>query len=199
MPILGTVASQFSGKPFAVASFESIATVTVGSGGSASVSFTSIPATYTHLQVRYLAQSNRATYNFDEIYLDRINTSTSLNTATHRLYGGLVSPGTTPVADGFANYDGVYIGFIGTTVVSNTFGVGVIDILDYTNTNKNKTFRALAGADTNGFTASYAPAPSLMSGFIDSTSAITSFRLRPVTGTLFTQYSHFALYGIKGA
>ena len=32
--------------------FESIATVTVGGGGAASIEFTSIPGTYQHLQIR---------------------------------------------------------------------------------------------------------------------------------------------------
>ena len=42
--------------------YESIATVTVGAGGSSSVTFSSIPSTYTHLQIRFTAQcSNSAT------------------------------------------------------------------------------------------------------------------------------------------
>jgi hypothetical protein len=50
--ILGIIASS---KLSAVGDYESIATVTVGSGGAANVEFTSIPATYTHLQLRLLA------------------------------------------------------------------------------------------------------------------------------------------------
>jgi hypothetical protein len=63
MPILGIIAS--SKLTAAVGDFESIATVTVGGGGAATVEFTSIPATYTHLQLRYIAQktSNGSNYN----------------------------------------------------------------------------------------------------------------------------------------
>jgi hypothetical protein len=46
--ILGIIAS--SKLTAAAGDFESIATVTVGSGGSAVISFTSIPSTYAHLQ-----------------------------------------------------------------------------------------------------------------------------------------------------
>jgi hypothetical protein len=41
--------------------FESIATVTVGGGGASSISFTSIPATYKHLQLEIYGKNNRGT------------------------------------------------------------------------------------------------------------------------------------------
>jgi len=73
---------------------------------------------------------------------------------------------------------------------SNFMGT-VIDILDYTNTNKNKTTRSLFGVDQNG------------SGFVGmysmlwmNTAAINQIILSPNNGN-FTQYSTFALYGIK--
>ena len=61
MPILGIIASS---KAVAVPnSYESIATVTVGSGGTSEINFTSIPATYTHLQLRIITGSNPGGYN----------------------------------------------------------------------------------------------------------------------------------------
>jgi hypothetical protein len=51
MPILGIIASAITGN-LVTTSYESIETVTVGSGGSATVTFSSIPATYTHLQIK---------------------------------------------------------------------------------------------------------------------------------------------------
>ena len=71
MPILGTVASQFSSKPFG--SYESIQTVTVGLGGAANVEFTSIPATYTHLQIRGISKTDRADDN------DNVKCATGIN------------------------------------------------------------------------------------------------------------------------
>jgi hypothetical protein len=55
MPILGIIASSRLGN-LVTTSYESIATVTVGGGGSASASFTSIPATYTHLQLSWIGK-----------------------------------------------------------------------------------------------------------------------------------------------
>jgi hypothetical protein len=50
--ILGIIASS---RLAAVGDYESIATVSVGGGGAADVEFTSIPGTYTHLQIRALS------------------------------------------------------------------------------------------------------------------------------------------------
>jgi hypothetical protein len=77
--------------------------------------------------------------------------------------------------------------------LSNLFAGYVIDILDYANTNKNKTIRSLAGSDANG-------SGTIWFGSIAwlSTSAITSLSFNIESGSNFTQYSSFALYGIKG-
>ena len=170
--------------------YDSIATVTVGSGGSGTVTFSSIPSTYTHLQVRITAQSNRATYSLDDIKI-----KFNADTGSH---GVICLHGEGTTAEG--NYITNNIGerALGTSVVGN-FGAYVVDILDYRNTNKYKTYRALAGTDSNGVVAGYAPMINLVSGLWQSTAAITDLTFTPVTGTLFTQYSSFALYGIKGA
>ena len=64
--ILGTIASSFE----VAGDFESISTVSVGSGGAANVEFTSIPATYTHLQIRSLAQTNRSSIGRDIVNIN---------------------------------------------------------------------------------------------------------------------------------
>jgi hypothetical protein len=74
---------------------------------------------------------------------------------------------------------------------SNTYGVFIIDILDYANTNKYKTVRTLGGYDANG-----SGVVSLRSNSWRNTSAITSVKF--YTGGT-TSDSRFALYGIKGA
>jgi hypothetical protein len=191
MPVLGIVASQISGHLFAPSgAYDSIATTTVGGGGTASVTFSSIPSTYTHLQVRVTAQSNRATYSFDDLKL-MFNGSTTTY-GTHNLYG----EGTVAESSYATNTVGQRT--LGTNIVGN-FGAYVIDILDYTNTSNNKVYRALAGTDSNGVVAGFAPMINLASGLYLSTSAISSMVFTPVFGTSFNQYSSFALYGIKGA
>lgn len=71
------------------------------------------------------------------------------------------------------------------------FSGGIMDILDYTNTNKYKTMRMLEGFDQNGSGQVY-----LNSGLWQSTSAITSIT---ITGHNYNYASgsSFALYGIK--
>ena len=175
-------------------SFDSIATVTVGSGGSSSVEFTSIPSTYTHLQVRISAQTDRATYGLDDIKCI-LNSDTGANYAWHTLRGngstafaGAGSSSSTPQFDSFAG-----------TTTSNIFAAGVIDILDYKNTNKYKTLRGLGGGDHNGTIAGYGGEVGLFSNLWQNTNAITGIKFTPIFGTNFTQYTKFALYGIKGA
>ena len=180
-PILGTLASQFSGKPFS--SFESIQTVTVGSGGSASVTFSSIPATYTHLQIRSITASSNPsasmTMNFN-------SDNTSANYRNHLLFGD----GSTVTS----NTDGnaAYIGLQGSGMTTGP-GVQILDILDYANTNKYTTSRFASGYDANG--SGYVFYGSLL---WMNTAAINQIVISRNTSGFF-QYSSFALYGIKGA
>jgi hypothetical protein len=165
-------------------SYESIATVTVGSGGAADVTFSSIAATYTHLQVRGIARSTSSECDVKV----QLNGDTGSNYAYHRMYGTGASTG----ADGSASQTTMfYCGRINAS--TSVFGANIIDILDYTNTNKNTTLRALMGFDANG--SGYV---SLGSGLWMNTNAVTSIKLIPHAGN-FAEYSQFALYGIKGS
>jgi hypothetical protein len=174
-------------------SYESIATVTVGSGGSSAIDFTSIPSTYKHLQIRGITNVSFASNTLGDIRLRVGNGSidTGSNYARHFLRG---EGSGTPAADGFASS-----AFIATSTTrlantdTSTFGAVVIDILDYASTSKNKTVRCLGGVDANG--SGYM---NLNSGlWINSSNAITHLRLYSNDGNL-NQYSQFALYGIRG-
>jgi hypothetical protein len=187
MPILGILASS---KLIAAAGdYESIATVTVGSGGAANVEFTSIAADWTHLQIRAIHRSARAQ---DQDFISfRLNGDTGSNYAYHLLSGD----GSSASVDAAINL--TYGSDFFTTAANNTagiFGASVIDILDYANTNKFKTIRTLSGADRNG-----AGRMQLHSSLWRSTSAITSIKFYSANSANLVQYSHFALYGIKGA
>ena len=186
MPILGTVASQFSGKSFS--SFESISTVTVGSGTTSSIEFTSIPSTYTHLQIRVIAKLKDSGSGFSNTgYLFNGDT-TSSNYSFHWLKGD----GSSASAAGAADYPYANM-YIVVSSPSNTFTSGVTDILDYSNTNKYKTIRTLTGTDCNGSGEIY-----LTSTSWRSLSAISSIKMN-VGSPGFAEYSQFALYGIKGS
>jgi len=181
MPNLGIIASSKSGK---LTSFESIATTTVGSGGVASISFTSIPSTYTHLQIRAIGRSS----NTVEDSLYRFNSDTGANYALHLLVGDGSTAAAYNSTSATSTKGAPYL-----TGNTSIFGAGITDILDYANTNKYKTIRTLTGFDNNG--GSYAQIQ-FYSGLWQSTSAITSITITPTAGT-YVQYSSFALYGVK--
>lgn len=165
-------------------SFDSIATTTVGSGGASSVTFSSIPSTYTHLQVRGINLQD----TIGNVWM-RLNSDTASNYSTHDLAGD----GASASVYAGANQDKILVG-VGRSTSASYAGATVIDILDYANTNKYKTTRALAGADVNGATGFIV----FRSGSWRNTNAITTIRIFPDSGN-FAQYSHFALYGIKSA
>ena len=159
-------------------SFESIATVTVGAGGSATIDFTSIASTYQHLQIRIRTKTtNSLDINF------RFNSDSGNNYTSHGIYGDGSS------AQVITPYIGTSTGYVGYSPSIN--GASIIDVLDYGSSSKYKTVRTLHGNDNNG--TGYIM---LNSSVWMSTSAITSVRLQVSTGT-FEQYSSFALYGVK--
>jgi len=151
-------------------SYDSIATFT---GSASSVTFSSIPGTYTHLQLRMMAVGT------DD---PTIKVNSSFATKGHHLAG----IGTTvDVAYLYPNYLDYAI-----QLSSTNPSVGVLDFLDYTDVNKNKTLRYLYGIDRNG-----SGEVLIGSKFWNSTAAITSITITATIGT----NSSFALYGIKGA
>jgi hypothetical protein len=178
-PILGIIASSASPNVFST-SYESIATTTVGVGGASTITFSSIPSTYQHLQIR-------ATYNFpaNANLRMQLNGATN-NTGLHYIYGD----GSSVFAgrDTAGNIISLAVG-----VSASTFYVQTLDLLDYANTNKNKVCRHLGGVDLNGSGAVY-----LASSLYETTSAVSSISITSNNGTNFSQYSSFALYGIKG-
>ena len=188
----GVKRKKFWDQVTSVGDFYQIATTTVGAGTAASVTFSSIPQDYTHLQLRLFTQDTRATYGITETRISFNGDSSSVY-RTHNLYGDGSS--TTSNATAELAYiilgDGVY----GTTT-GGTFGAGIADILDYTNTNKFKTVRHIAGVDINGTIASFGGRVGLSSGLWRSTSAISSLTLVPQNGN-FAQYSKISLYGVK--
>jgi hypothetical protein len=180
--IPGIFASRFTPQ----GDFESIATVTVGAGGTSTISFTSIPSTYQHLQVRIRALASTT----DNLRI-RFNNDSGTNYATHQLQG----TGASVAANALSSVSSAeYLGLI----ISSTLYpfVSVIDVLDYANGNKNKTIRALSGQDGNATGTATDWRVSLNSGLWMNTTAIN--RLDFTGGATFREGSHFALYGIKG-
>lgn len=191
----GIVALHSAGTPAVTNSYESIATVTVGSGGSSSVGFSSIPSTYKHLQLRIFGRGNSSSADRVSITV-KVNSDTGTNYANHALGGDGSSAFAAAASSqgvGVNNYMAGISAIVGSTGAANAFGASIVDILDYANTNKYKTFRSLAGQDQNSTSGRIA----LVSGLWQNTAAITTLDLNLESG-LWGQYSVIALYGIKG-
>ena len=176
-----TSSAQSEPAPAPVGDFESIATVTLSSAQSP-VEFTSIPQTYTHLQIRGLVLTSA---NYTSDVKCNFNTDTGNNYSIHGIYGN----GSSANAYSSLSPSYVVIGLQGQTSSPSPF---VTDILDYRDTNKFKTIRSLAGADNNGSGSVY-----YHGGNWRSLSAITRITLTPYPSGNFNQYSSFALYGIN--
>lgn len=200
MPILGTVASQFAGKPFG--SFESIATVTGLTSGQ-TFSFSNIPQTFTHLQLRAVSRVSLGSYTFSGYSMRFGNGSvdTGSNYSNHRFY---TSGNNSIFADAGVNsstLDGPF--FTANNAIASNVAVTIMDILDYSNTNKYKTFRMITGFENNGsgdsgWTANATAGIQFSSGAWRSTSGIDIISFS-MGGSAQNSVQHFALYGIKGA
>ena len=192
MPLISTLANAsargygaFGGVAASTTSYESIATTTVGAGGSSTITFSSIPSTYKHLQIRGLTF---AATNPNSGVKTQFNSDTGSNYTQHALIGS----GTTASAYGFASQTFIEGGYTGDASYGGAF---VLDILDYTNTNKYKTTRSLTGNDANATGVRYI---AFLSGLWMNTAAISTITITHSVGINFAQYSSFALYGIKG-
>jgi hypothetical protein len=173
--------------------YQSIATSTVGSGGTGTITFSSIPATYKHLQLRCLSRTNRATYSSDSIAI-RFNSDTGANYSYHLLYG----QGSSVSVAAVTSTTLMEAPAATTTATANPFAGAIIDVIDYESTNKNKTIRVLGAFDNNSGSANQEGYVTFASGLWMNTTAVNTITLTPKNGSLFSEYSSFALYGIKG-
>lgn len=190
-PILGIWASQISGHLYTpVGSYDALATVTVPSGGAATIDFAGIPTGYRHLQLRMLTRNTGAFNSFDPTYI-RFNGDSGTTYSAHYMAGN--GGGGTPGAGSATSTNQMWAGLTnyGNTT-ANVFSTQIIDILDYANTSKNKTIRVLSGVDCNGSGEVW-----YASGLWQSTSAVTSISVIARAAGVFSQYSNVALYGIK--
>jgi hypothetical protein len=189
MPIpLGILAVAGAGG--AAASAYDLLETTLISTNTASVTFSSLGAysDYKHLQIRTTARTTRA-LQADGMTI-RLNSDSGSNYRAHRLQGN---------GTAVESSDSGSVTFIrdlpqiaGDTATANIFGAMVIDILDFSNANKNTTTRALGGSHTVTFNAI-----SLSSGLWNNTNAVTSITIAPLTGPNFVAGSRFSLYGVK--
>ena len=162
-----------------------IASSTVGSGGSATITFSTIPSTYTDLKLIYSARNTvSGTQEFIKI---TFNSNTS-NYSLRSLQGNGVSPQSN-------NWSFQWIGYaVGSTATASTFSSGEVYIPNYTSSSQ-KSFSGDNTAENN-----YSEYQSLLAANLwANTAAITSIDLTMQGGYNFVQYSSFYLYGIKNS
>ena len=179
---LGILASASGGA----SDYELISTTLITSA-VASVTFSSLnAATYKHLQLRITDRSSASVNS--QLYL-RFNGDTGANYSEHLLAGG--GSGTPGVYGG----GGVNFAPMGSGVESgntaNVFSGRIIDILDFANTNKNKTVREFQGFAGSAVKVGY------YSSAWFSTAAVTSLVVGMNGGNI-TADSRISIYGLKG-
>ena len=178
--------------PYIPTSFESIASAT-GTGSSNTITFSSIPATYSSLQIR---SYHSPTASSPELWLRINGVATTGNYSRHNMTsnGNNATPPTDPFTQGVASSTSAYIRLQGYTNSSTISNVCIIDIDDYTNTNKYKTLRAVSGTMHNG---GGGREMTFTTAAFYSFSAITSISLITETNS-FSTSTVVGLYGIVG-
>ena len=160
-----------------------ISSNTVGSGGVASVTFSSIPATYTDLALKVNARCTSSSIG-EVIYLS-FNSSTTTFSGIY-----LQGDGAAAASSTLARFGG---SMSGANATASVFGNTDIYIPNYTSANY-KSYSVDTVTENNAATA-YA---TLIAGLWSTASAITQIDLTPAAGN-FAQYSTFYLYGIKNS
>jgi hypothetical protein len=192
MPIIGVIASGISGRLSVPTGYYSIATATVTSGGAPSITFSSIPTSYTHLELRWIGGDSRVTESMDDLAIQFNGDTTSGNYKTQRYY----TKASTVTADSVDGYGCIFgWGSAGGRANSQTFGMGVALIPNYKSTNK-KTVTAYSGMDNAPTLSGQAGGNQSMAGFWAGTSAINEIKIYGINGDLL-ENSKFHLYGIQ--
>ena len=135
---------------------------------------------YKHLQIRYVAK-----HSADQNGMMQFNGDTGSNYWWHQIVGN----GSSASSYG-SNATWMQIGYGPNSSTIPT--ASIIDILDFSSTNKNKTIRTLTGCAYSG-TLNI----KLMSGSWSNTAAITSISMSEILGG-YQIGSRFSLYASKG-
>jgi hypothetical protein len=172
---------------FDAGSFEQISTVLVQTATN-SIVFSAIPQTYKHLQLRMTIRGT-ASSNSANIAM-AFNGPDSSSWVQHFMWGN----GTN--VQSFANTglttwvnNGI---FPSGNAPASVFGVSIIDILDYSASNKNKTVKILSGYNGSDNRIE------LRSGLYMNTAVVSHIQFSPWDNPNFAAGSRISLYGIKG-
>jgi hypothetical protein len=189
---LGTNPSAASAALTTDNSYASIATVPFTDSSSAAAYFTNIPQNYRHLQLRCFVRMASSQSTPYDLTVTVNGSNTSGDYTYHMMRGDGASTSLAGLAsDNVLRYP---VSVPNGSMTSGIFGVVIVDILNYTDTGKNKTTRALFGYDNNGGSAPTAGWTGLSSSAWYQQAPISSLIVASFGN--FAQYSHVALYGI---
>lgn len=164
--------------------YEAIATVTVGSGGASSISFSSIPNTYTDLKIVCSVKSTNTTAAWTDIQVRPNGSTTSFSGKT------LFGYGTTVASNSDTNPSAGQQSAVGSSIFSNS----EVYIPNY-NSSTNKSWSTDSTTESNDTSSSIR----WLGAYLwSNTAAITSITLASVQHS-FDQHSSFTLYGIKNS
>lgn len=167
-----------------------IASVTVGAGGAASISFSNIPQTYTNLII-LLSTRSAAANNVDAVYV-RLNGASSGYT-NRVLYGETTGTGSFTPSLSYA-----HCGYgTGGNQTASVFGNGYIYIPNYAGSN-NKVILSDSVTESNANTYQ-SGVQAMTASVLTNTAAVTSITLTQESASNFAQYSTATLYGIKNS
>jgi hypothetical protein len=158
--------------------------VTVGSGGAASIDFSSIPSTYTDLVLRLSLRQDSGTLNYASMRFNNATTNFTYRTIEG---AGSGTPGS------FNGSTGTYGFPVPSPATASTFSSADIYIPNYAGST-NKSFSVDTVTENNATTA-YAD---LIAGLWSQTTAINQVTFYPAGGN-FVQYSTAYLYGVSNA
>jgi len=164
-----------------MATYTLISSVTVGSGGAASMSLTSIPATYTDLLI---SLSLRSDSNVSDVL---VNFNSAGNNSTWRR---LLGEGSSSSSDSGSNGAGLLINM--STTTASVFATNQMYIPNYAGSNY-KSYSTEAAIERNSATGQ---AMQIAAGLWSNSAAITSISFTGTSGN-FVQYSTAYLYGIS--
>ena len=165
--------------------YQLIEAQTLGSA-AASVTFSSIPNTYTDLKLVYSARSSSTSGTSELLAISFNGTTTN--------YNRLLIEGNGSSA---ASYSGALRSFGGiptSNATASTFGNGELYIPNYLSSN-NKSYSGDSVSENNATSA----VQNLDANIWNNTSAITSIAITTYNSNNLVQYSTFYLYGIKNS
>lgn len=192
MPILGTIASSRLSAPTPITGFYQIATATPTSN---SVTFSSIPSTYDHLQIHAYCKDNRGTkYSSWSIQFNG-DTGSNYNYASPQIDSRTSGP-----FAGNAVSSNSIVGGAQPGASSSVYrGAGIARIFDYRNTNKFTTVLAYGGYSAFGDGTTEQGIVYPVEGVWVNTAVITSVTVIADSGSTFQAGTRISIYGIKGS